>query len=152
MFLPTDIFDWLIDLVGRAIPLVIATFVAEIFAANISTLRSHITVFLLILMAVFVFFLLTFLLGEGISRIFEPEYPEHALLAMMTAARNAPFMLGVTAAALPNQPLIYAALIIGMLVEFPHLTVLRHVLLKNRMTGMHPASASVEIVSHARAY
>jgi hypothetical protein len=39
-------------------------------------------------------------------------------------------MLGVTAAVFPDQPLVYAALIIGMLVEFPHLTLLKHLLLR----------------------
>ena len=38
-------------------------------------------------------------------------------------------MLAVTAIAIPDQPLIYAALVIGMLVEFPHLTALKHALL-----------------------
>jgi len=33
-------------------------------------------------------------------------------------------MLAVTIAVLPNQALIYAALVIAMLVEFPHLTLL----------------------------
>ena len=51
---------------------------------------------------------------------------------MSSAARNAPLMLAVTMAALPDQPLIYAALVIGMLVEFPHLTALRRLLLSAR--------------------
>ena len=80
------------------------------------------------LLAVFVFFVITAFIGEGISRLFGLRYPEHALLTMTTAARNAPLMLAVTMAALPGEPLIYAALIIGMLLEFPHLTALRHLL------------------------
>ncbi|MEM6357949.1 MAG: arsenic resistance protein, partial [Pseudomonadota bacterium] len=46
-----------------------------------------------------------------------------------TAARNAPLMLAVTAIAIPDQPLIYATLVIGMLVEFPHLIGLKQMLL-----------------------
>ena len=80
------------------------------------------------LLAVFVFFVITAFLGDGISRLFGLRYPEHALLTMTTAARNAPLMLAVTMAALPGEPLIYAALIIGMMVEFPHLTALQHLL------------------------
>lgn len=41
-------------------------------------------------------------------------------------------MLAVTMAVLPDQPLVYAALVIGMLVEFPHLTALRRLLLGAR--------------------
>ena len=74
----------------------------------------------------------TFLLGESLSRLFRLRYREHALLTMTTAARNAPLMLAVTMAALPDQPLVYAALVIGMLVEFPHLTALRRLLLSAR--------------------
>ncbi|MGI8406175.1 MAG: arsenic resistance protein, partial [Thermomicrobiales bacterium] len=151
LLLPSRTFDRLLDLVGRTIPLVIAALVVEIFAANIPTLRDHVAVFGLILVAVFIFFLSTYLLGEGISRVFRFDYPEHALLAMTTAARNAPFMLGGTAAAIPNQPLIYAALIIGMLVEFPHLTALKHILLRKRAASFHQAPPSVEVVSHASA-
>jgi hypothetical protein len=41
-------------------------------------------------------------------------------------------MLAVSMVALPEQPLIYAALVIGMLVEFPHLIALRCLLLNTR--------------------
>lgn len=63
--------------------------------------------------------MLTFVLSEVISRGCRLAYPEHALLTMTIAARNAPLMLAVTMTVLPGQPLIYAALVIGMLVEFP---------------------------------
>jgi|GEM_PF-5981523 len=40
----------------------------------------------------------------------------------------------------PDQPLIYAALIIGMLVEFPHLTALKHLLLRQYPDSPSPVS------------
>jgi len=49
---------------------------------------------------------------------------------MTTTARNSPLMLGLATIALPGQPLVYAVLIIGMLVEFPHLTVLSRLFLR----------------------
>ena len=52
------------------------------------------------------------------------------LYTMTTSARNAPLMLAITTIAIPNQPMIYAAIIIVMLVEFPHLTVLTKILSK----------------------
>jgi len=116
-------------------PWVTAALVLQIFAANVATLLEHRTVFAWVLLAVFVFFVLTWLVGELVSRLFRLPYPEHALLTMTIAARNAPLMLAVTMAVLPDQPLIYAALIIGMLVEFPHLTALRQVLLAARGRG-----------------
>jgi len=41
-------------------------------------------------------------------------------------------MLGLTTAVFPDQRLIYAALIIRMRVEFPHLTALKHLLLREK--------------------
>jgi len=140
--LPARIFATIMEVTTRLIPLVIALLVLEIFAANVGTIRAHVGIFALILLGVFVFFLLTYALGERISRLFDFAYPEHALLTMTTAARNAPLMLGVTVAAIPDQPLVYAALIIGMLVEFPHLTVLTQILRRQRAaTELPPPTA-----------
>lgn len=132
LLLPAQPFERILDGAGSVIPWVIALLVVEMFAANVSTIHEHLSLFALILVAVFVFFVATWLLGEGVSRLAGLAYPEHALLTMTTAARNAPLMLGITAAAIPDQPLIYAALVIGMLVEFPHLTALKHLLLRQR--------------------
>lgn len=130
--IPETQFEALRGASGRVTPFVIAVLVFLIFAANIGAIREHLSTFALILLAVFVFFVTTYLIGEAISRLAGFDYPEHALFTMTTAARNAPLMLGVTTIALPDQPLIYAALIIGMLVEFPHLTMLKHLLLRRR--------------------
>ncbi|AVJ29812.1 arsenic resistance protein [Achromobacter spanius] len=125
-------FGRLLDRVDRLTPWLIALLVMEIFAGHIAVILEHRAVFAWLLLAVFIFFVLTFVLGEGIGRLARLAYPEHALLTMSIASRNAPLMLAVTMAALPGQPLVYAALIIGMLVEFPHLTVLQRVLLGQR--------------------
>jgi ACR3 family arsenite transporter len=116
--------------IGVAIPTVIAVLILELFAANIATILGHATAFAVILAAVAVFFGTTYLVGELLARLFRFGYPDRALLAMTTAARNAPLMLAITTIALPGQPLVYAAIIIGMLVEFPHLTVVRQLLLR----------------------
>lgn len=129
MWLGDACFTALLARLDRAVPWVIGLLVMEIFAANIDVILSNRDVFALVLAAVFIFFVLTFLLSEGLSRLLRLRYPEYALLTMTTAARNAPLMLAVTMAALPRQPLIYAGIVIGMLIEFPHLTALRRVLL-----------------------
>jgi len=133
--LPTRAFACLLAWVGYLIPFVITLLIIEIFAANIAVIIEHTAVFAIMLIAIFLFFVATFILGEVVSRLAGFAYPEHALLTMTTAARNAPMMLGVTAIAMPDQPLIYAAIIIGMLVEFPHLTALRQILLRDCRTG-----------------
>jgi arsenite transporter len=123
-----SLFSSLMRFVSSLIPLTIAALIVCIFAGNITTILGQVSDFLIILVAVFCFFIATWFLGEFLTRYFRLAYPEHALLTMTTAARNAPLMLGLTTAAFPDQPLIYAALIIGMLVEFPHLTALKHLL------------------------
>ncbi|WP_449256011.1 arsenic resistance protein, partial [Bosea sp. (in: a-proteobacteria)] len=112
----------------------IAALVVEIFAAHIEVILANAPVFATMLLAICLFFVATFILGEIVSRLAGFAYPEHALLTMTTAARNAPMMLVVTMIALPDQPLVYAAIIIGMLVEFPHLTALRQILLRGRQS------------------
>jgi predicted Na+-dependent transporter len=69
----------------------------------------------------------TWFLGDLLARRFELTRPQHVLLAMTTTARNSPLMLGLATIFLPDQPMVYAVLIIGMLVEFPHLTFLTRV-------------------------
>lgn len=129
LLLEPDRFERVLHGVDQAVPWLIGLLVLQIFAGNVAVILEHRGVFAWVLLAVFVFFVLTFLLGEGISRLCRLRYPEHSLLTMTIAARNAPLMLAVTMVALPGQPLIYAALVIGMLVEFPHLTALRRLLL-----------------------
>nr|WP_319515104.1 hypothetical protein [uncultured Cohaesibacter sp.] len=126
------VFSSLNSFIGRIIPVVTAALIFQLFALNVGTIAKHITAFGLIFAAILLFFISTFLLGDGLSRLFKLDYPRSTLLAMTTAARNAPLMLALTAIAIPDQPLVYAALIIGMLIEFPHLTALKHVLLSRR--------------------
>lgn len=126
------LFGRILDKADKTTLWVTAALIMQIFAGNISMIIAHHNVLFLVLIAVFAFFLLTFLLSEALSYFFSLRYPERALLTMTTAARNAPLMLAVTVAVLPDQPLIYAALVIGMLVEMPHLTILRQLLLRKR--------------------
>jgi ACR3 family arsenite transporter len=142
--LPSVVFGKLLQLTGALVPWVLAALIFAVFCGNVREIVQNPGAFALILLAVFIFFVTTWFLGEGLARCFRLAYPEHALLAMTTAARNAPPMLGLTMAALPDQPLIYAALIIGMLVEFPHLTALQHLLLRRCGSAptSHPASGN----------
>ena len=122
-------------------PLVLALLVTEIFAANVAVMTDHRALFARVLALVFVFFVITYVLGEYIARRARFAYPEHALFTMTTAARNAPLMLGLTAGIAPDEPLLSAAIVAGMLIEFPHLTVLKHLLLRQYREMTPPGSA-----------
>jgi ACR3 family arsenite transporter len=110
----------------RAIPIIIAAVIFSLFAAHVGTILAGPIVFARVLLVVFLFFITTFLLAEGAGRLFRLRHPEQVLLTMTTSARNAPLMLAVTTVALPNQPVVYAAIVLGMLIEFPHLAGLTH--------------------------
>ncbi len=129
------------SIISISIPVLLASLVGQIFAANIGTLASHITIILLALCTIFLFFTLTYLLSKVISNIMKLSHEDHVLMTMTTGARNAPLMLAVTIAVIPDQPVIYAAIIIGTLIEFPHLIALKVLLnrqrgLGNRRTGI----------------
>ena len=128
---PTS-FEHVLSVADRATLWVTAALVLQLFAGNIGVLLEHKSILGLLLAAVFCFFVLVYLLGELVCRMFKLPYPERALLSMTMASRNAPLMLAVSMVALPNQPLIYAALVIGMLIEIPHLAALSQVLLRGR--------------------
>ena len=130
--------DFLFKFSGTTIPWVLAGLVLCIFSAHTSQLLSHPKVFTLVLLAVFLFFLFTWFIGELLARHFQLTRPQHVLLAMTTTARNSPLMLGLATIVLPNQPMVYAVLILGMLVEFPHLTLLSN--LFKRRAHLSPSS------------
>lgn len=123
-------FQQVLDGADRLVPWMLAVLVWEIFSANIAVIVAQAENFAFLLLGAMLFFASTYLLGEWASRRCALRYPEHVLLTMTLAARNAPLMLAVTMAVLPGQPLVYAAIVAGMLLEFPHLALLRHLLLR----------------------
>ncbi|MEM6911861.1 MAG: hypothetical protein AAF555_09800 [Verrucomicrobiota bacterium] len=135
-------FETLPRLAGSLVPWILAALVCCVFGQHAPTLLAHPGELAFILPAVFLFFLVTWLLGEFLARRFRLAHGQKVLLAMTTAARNTPLVLGLTMIALPDQPLIYAALILGMLVEFPHLTALSRLLSKEESQDTAPPQAA----------
>ena len=129
---------------GRLIPAVVAALIICLFAANVGTILAHPIPFVWVLLIVFLFFATTYLIGEGLGRLVRLRHREQALLTMTTSARNAPLMLAITTIALPGRPLVYAAIVLGMLIEFPHLTALTHLL---RRREPAPQAAGAERMS-----
>ena len=129
---------------GHLVSWMIALVALCLFAQYTTTLAANTVAFIKILAAVFLFFLLSWVIGELLARWFRLSHGQHVLLVMTTAARNAPLILGLTMIAIPDQPLIHAALIIGLLVEFPHLMALSRLFLRKRdgceLSANHPGS------------
>ena len=137
---PANLFERLIAFASLALPPPIALLIFQIFAGNIGAIVANGAMFMPLLAAVFLFFVATFIASEGLSRAAQLDYPQHALLTTTMAARNAPMMLAVTAVAVPDQPLILLPLVIGMLIEIPHLTALKQVLLQQRAKRQNAVS------------
>ncbi len=135
-----DHFEKLSSLSGNLVYWVIALVALCLFGQHTSTLTANPLALVQILLAVSLFFLVSCALGEVLARWFRLNHPQHVLLAMTTAARNAPLILGLTMIAIPDQPLIHAALTIGMLVEFPHLIALAQLFLRKDARLRRPQS------------
>lgn len=134
-----------------AVTAVIAVLILCLFAANTGTVLAHPDAFLWLLPVVFLFFVTTFVLGEGLGRLLRLRPPEQVLLTMTTSARNAPLMLALTTVALPGRPVVAAAIVLGMLVEFPHLTALAHLALRRARTPRNRRSRRTRGTVRARA-
>lgn len=120
-FLPQNIKDKLGDLISHLINIAIYLLIFSIFADRIGNITEHYKAFAMVLLAVFIFFVFTTLMVDFIAKKLAFSHENHVLYSMTTTARNAPMMLGITMAVLPNQDMVYVALILGMLVEFPFL-------------------------------
>ena len=119
--------------VSRVVPFVLAVLIFQIFAANIGAIAAHLNVVAWVAVAVCLFFVVTFVVGEVLARMARLAHPQRTLLSMTMAARNAPLMLALTAIAIPDQPLVLAVIVAGMLVEIPLLTALKQIMLKRSL-------------------
>lgn len=104
---------------GELTDWVIAALTFSIFAANVAEIRANATILGPALLALAVFFMVVTAVTEVAAKYFKLDHGDHALYSITTTARNAPLMLGLSTLALPDQPVIYAAIVIGMLLEFP---------------------------------
>jgi len=105
--------------------------VFSIFAININTIISNITGFLWALLTIFIFFIIIYFMVEFIAKKMKFSKKEMIALVMTTSARNAPLMFGISLVLFPEQSIIHTTIIIGMLVEFPHLIILTKILKKD---------------------
>lgn len=122
--------DRLIRVADAAVVPVLALLIGCIFCANANTVVAHPVPFWRVLACVFCFFVAIYAIGELVTRRLHLAHAQRALVVMTTSARNAPLVLALTVVALPDEPIVHAAIVLGMLVEFPHLTVLQ-LLLRN---------------------
>ena len=106
--------------------------VLAIFNNNIQSLLSNLVILPKTLIIVVCFFILVYFLGQFISQKIDFTRAEKASLIITGSARNTPLMLAISVALFPGETVIQLILILGMLIEFPHLILLSFLLRKTR--------------------
>lgn len=112
--------------------LFLALAVVAMFASEGKNLTENPNVIYILLIPVLVFFAVTFVLAQLVSRILTFNYEDKVSLTMTTMARNSPISLAIAVAAFPAQPLIALSLIIVPLIELPVLVIAAQLLLKRK--------------------
>ena len=111
---------------GMFIALTILVF--AIFNNNIQSLLSNLSILPMTLLIVVCFFLIAYFLGLYISKKLGFTRAEKASLIITASARNTPLMLAISVGLFPSETVIPLILILGMLIEFPHLILLSFLL------------------------
>ncbi|WP_109832465.1 arsenic resistance protein [Reichenbachiella versicolor] len=124
------LFEKSVSLSERLTFIAIVLLIFSIFNSNVESLIENAFVLPKMFAAILSFFILTFFLARFISRASSFSKKEEVSLTMTTAARNAPLMLAVSLIFFPDEPLIHLVLVVGMLVEFPHLITITYFLKK----------------------
>ena len=106
--------------------------VVAMFASEGKNLIDHPDVIYKLLIPVILFFSITFLLAQLVSKFLKFDYPNRVSLTLTTMARNSPISLAIAVSAFPFEPLIALSLVIGPLIELPILVLSAQLLLKTR--------------------
>lgn len=110
----------------------LALAIMAMFASQGSTLIQNFSIFYILIIPVLLYFVINYLLGRWVARLFSFSYEDSVSLTMTTIARNSPVALAIAVTAFPNEPLLALALVIGPLIELPVLTIIAQVLLHSK--------------------
>lgn len=114
----------------RGMFVALITLVFVIFNNNIQSLINNLTILPVTLFVVACFFFTVYFLGVFISKQLGFNRSQKASLIITSSARNTPLMLAINVGLFPGETLIPLILILGMLIEFPHLILLSFLLRK----------------------
>jgi ACR3 family arsenite efflux pump ArsB len=106
------------------VPMIIQTVTLSIvvffmFAGQTETIINNAGPLAIVLVPVIIFFVLSYVIIQVVSRKLRLKYGECALLTCTSIARNSPIALAIAFGLFPNEPLIQVAIIIGVLIELP---------------------------------
>lgn len=104
--------------------------VVMMFASEGSSVFENPGLLFLLFFPLFLFFVLTFMIGQVVGRLLKFEKKDIIALNFTTLARNSPLALAIAIAAVPEYPLVSLSLVIGPLIELPLLSIISTILLK----------------------
>lgn len=104
--------------------------IIAMFAAQGKLLLGNLGLLLQLLIPIIGFFIINFIMGRIIGRIFNLNKANTVSLNLTTLARNSPIALAIAMTAFPHEPLIALVLIIGPLIELPLLSLIAYLILK----------------------
>lgn len=114
---------------GSMQTILLAMAIAAMFASKGKSLLTSLNVVAILLLPILLFYIINFLLAQGVGRAFGYSYEDRASLTLTTIAKNSPMTLGVALMAFPNEPLIHLIMVIEPLIELPAMMLITRILL-----------------------
>lgn len=127
----------LIQFFEKSQVLFLALAVVAMFASEGKNLVDNPEVIYKLLIPVLIFFAVTFVLSQVVSKILKFNYADKVSLVLTTMARNSPISLAIAVSAFSAEPLIALSLVIGPLIELPILVLASQILLKTQKSVVH---------------
>jgi len=106
--------------------------IMAMFASEGKNLILNYNILLKLLIPIFIFFIITYLLGIFISKWLKFDDAEKVSLIFTTMARNSPISLAIAVSAFSFEPLIAISLVVAPLIELPVLAATSQILLNSQ--------------------
>lgn len=106
--------------------------IAAMFASQGKLLIENSQVLFKLLIPILLFFIINFIIGQYVGKLFKLPYEDKVVLNLTTIARNSPIALAIAVLSFPGSPIIALALVIGPLIELPVLLMISNLLLRGR--------------------
>ena len=119
----------LLDFFKNSQILFLSLAIMAMFASEGKNLILNYNILLKLLIPIFIFFLITYLLGVSISKWLKFTDGEKVSLVLTTMARNSPISLAIAVSAFAYEPLIAISLVVAPLIELPVLAITSQILL-----------------------
>lgn len=119
----------LLDFFKNSQILFLSLAIMAMFASEGKNLILNYNILLKLLIPIFIFFLITYLLGISISKWLKFTAGEKVSLVLTTMARNSPISLAIAVSAFAYEPLIAISLVVAPLIELPVLAITSQILL-----------------------